>query len=91
MIESFKLLRNLGQFENGVQAGPIPLGRLTLFHAENGRGKTTLATVLRAIANSDADLLLQRRRVNSIDKPSCCYPNQIPVRHRTFHRRQMER
>ena len=78
MIESFKLLRNLGQFENGVQAGPIPLGRLTLCHAGNGRGKTTLATVLRSLANNDPELLHQRRRVNSVDKPQVVIQTNSP-------------
>ena len=78
MIKRFKLLRNLGQFENGVQASPIPLGRLTLCHAGNGRGKTTLATVLRSFTNSDPDLLLQRRRVNSVDKPQVVIQTKSP-------------
>jgi wobble nucleotide-excising tRNase len=41
--ERFSLLRNIGQF-NSVNAGAqIPLSKLTLIYAENGRGKTTLA------------------------------------------------
>lgn len=83
MIESFKLLRNLGQFENGVQAGPIPLWRLNLIRAENGRGKTTLANVLRALANGDPDLLFQRRRVNSTDNPRVVIQTKSP--HGTVH------
>lgn len=83
MIKSFKLLRDLGQFENGVLGGPITLDRLTLCHARNGRGKTTLATVLRSLANSDPDQLLERRRVNSVNKPQVVI--QTKSTHGTVH------
>lgn len=43
MIERIQLIRNIGQFDSVASGGQIPFKKLTLFYAENGRGKTTLA------------------------------------------------
>jgi hypothetical protein len=50
MIKKLQLLRNIGQFDSVSSGGNVPLSRLSLVSAENGRGKTTLAAILRSLA-----------------------------------------
>jgi wobble nucleotide-excising tRNase len=45
--ERISLLRNVGQFDSVNAGAQIPLSRFSLIYAENGRGKTTLAAILR--------------------------------------------
>lgn len=67
--ERFSLLRNIGQF-NSVNAGAqIPLSKLTLIYAENGRGKTTLAAILRSLKSGEPQLVDERRRLGSQHPP----------------------
>lgn len=63
MVERIQLLRNIGQFDNVDAGAQIPLTKLTLVYAENGRGKTTLAAVLRSLASGDPILLSERHRL----------------------------
>ena len=69
MIKRFKLLRNIGSFLSDNSAGSIDLKRLVLIHAENGRGKTTLAAILRSLATDNPDLIFERRRLGSDQPP----------------------
>lgn len=41
MIEKIALLRNVGLFDSVDAGAQLPFSKLTLVHAENGRGKTT--------------------------------------------------
>ena len=68
MINSVQLLRNIGQFHS-VDAARLPLARLTLVYAENGRGKTTLAAVLRSLASGDPLPITERRRLAAAHPP----------------------
>lgn len=67
MLENFQLLRNLGQFDSA--SCNQSLTKLTLIHAENGRGKTTLAAVLRSMASGDSGMLAERKRLGSNNGP----------------------
>ncbi len=67
-VDRFQLLRNTGQFDS-VNAGQLPLTKLTLIYAENGRGKTTLATILRSLSTGDARLISERHRLGSVHPP----------------------
>jgi len=66
MIERIQLLRNIGQFDNVT---PPPFTHFTLIYGENGRGKTTLATVLRSLATDDQALITERHRLGSQHSP----------------------
>lgn len=69
MFERISLLRNIGQF-NSVNAGAqIPLTPLSLIYAENGRGKTTLASVLRSLSSGDGRLVNERQRLGAAHPP----------------------
>ena len=63
MINHLQLIRNVGRFDSVTTAANIALGRLTLIYAENGRGKTTLAAILRSLATGDAIPIVERRRL----------------------------
>ena len=63
MVKSIQLLRNIGLFDSVSAAANIPLARLTLVYAENGRGKTTLAAILRSLATGDPIPIAERRRL----------------------------
>lgn len=68
MINRFRLLRNIGQFDN-VTATAHVFQRLTLIYAENGRGKTTLSALLRSLALNRPDLILERHRLAAPHPP----------------------
>jgi wobble nucleotide-excising tRNase len=69
MIRRIRLLRNIGQFDSVDAAANITLGRLVLIYAENGRGKTTLAAVLRSLATGDPIPITERRRLGAAHPP----------------------
>ena len=63
MISKLRLLRNVGVFDSVEEGANIALARLTLVYAENGRGKTTLAAILRSLATGDPIQIAERRRL----------------------------
>lgn len=69
MIRRIRLLRNIGQFDSMDAAATIPLSRVTLIYAENGRGKTTLAAVLRSLGSGDPLPITERRRLAAVHPP----------------------
>ena len=69
MISRIQLLRNIGQFDSVSTGAAIPLARLTLVYSENGRGKTTLAAVLRSLATGDPLPIAERRRLAAQHPP----------------------
>jgi len=69
MIRRVRLLRNIGQFDSVDAGAQITLGRLVLIYAENGRGKTTLAAVLRSLASGDPIPITERRRLAAAHPP----------------------
>lgn len=68
-ISRLRLFRNVGQFDSVDAAGQLPLGRLTLVYAENGRGKTTLASTLRSLSTGDPLPIAERRRLSAQHPP----------------------
>ena len=69
MITRLQLLRNIGKFDSVDSAANITLAPLTLVYSENGRGKTTLAAILRSLATGDPDPILERRRLAAQNPP----------------------
>lgn len=69
MINQLQLIRNVGRFDSVNAAANIALGHLTLIYAENGRGKTTLAAILRSLATGDAIPIVERRRLAAQHPP----------------------
>lgn len=69
MINSLTLLRNIGRFDSVTNASNFPLAKLTLLYAENGRGKTTLAAVLRSLSTVNPIPIIERRRLAAQHPP----------------------
>jgi len=69
LLERFQLLRNIGQYDSVNAGAQIPLSKLTLIYGENGRGKTTLSSVLRSLGTGDAGLVLERHRLGAANPP----------------------
>lgn len=69
MISRIRLLRNVGQFDSVNAGANIALARLTLVYSENGRGKTTLAAIMRSLATGDPLPIAERRRLAALNPP----------------------
>ena len=69
MIGRFRVLKNIGIFPYVDAGKDLELRKLTLIYAENGRGKTTIASVLRSLALNDPTTILERKRLDSQDDP----------------------
>jgi wobble nucleotide-excising tRNase len=68
-FERLPLLRNIGQFDSVNAGAQLPLTKLSLIYGENGRGKTTLATILRSLNSGDPTLINERQRLGSQNTP----------------------
>ena len=69
MIESINLVRNIGKFDSVTAGSQIPLEKLTVVYAENGRGKTTLTTILQSLSTANPDPVMERQRLGSTHTP----------------------
>jgi len=69
VITRLQLLRNVGQFDNVATPATLDLKRLTLIYAENGRGKTTLAAILRSLGTGEALPINERKRLGAAQPP----------------------
>jgi wobble nucleotide-excising tRNase len=69
LLERIQLLRNIGQFDSVNAGAQLPFARLTLIYAENGRGKTTLASILRSLSSGASELVLERHRLGAANPP----------------------
>jgi wobble nucleotide-excising tRNase len=69
MLDRIQLLRNVGQFDSVNAGAQLPLSKLSLIYAENGRGKTTLAAILRSLSTGDPTSILERRRLSATNAP----------------------
>ena len=68
-IERIALLRNIGQFESVSAGAQLPLTKLSLIYAENGRGKTTIAAILRSLNTGEPELIDERQRLGAAQLP----------------------
>jgi wobble nucleotide-excising tRNase len=68
VLDRINLIRNIGQFDSVSDGTTLPLSKLTLIYAENGRGKTTLSAILRSLGNVDPVPITERKRL-SADQP----------------------
>ena len=69
MISYIKLLQNIGTFNSDSAAASLELKRLALVYADNARGKTTIAAVLRSLATNDPLPIVERHRFGSQHPP----------------------
>jgi wobble nucleotide-excising tRNase len=69
VINRLQLFRNVGQFDSVASAADLPLRHTNLIYAENGRGKTTLAAIMRSLATGDPLPIAERRRLAAEHPP----------------------
>lgn len=76
-LDRIQLLRNVGQFDSVNEGAQLPLSRLALIYAENGRGKTTVASILRSASTGDAELVTERHRLGAQHPPHLVLSPQV--------------
>ena len=69
VLERISLLRNIGPFHSVDAGNRISLTKLSLIYAENGRGKTTIAAILRSLSTGDVRLINDRQRLGAQHPP----------------------
>ena len=69
MIKKILTLKNIGLFRHGCPNGAVDFDQTTAIYADNARGKSTFATVLRACHMLDATRLTARRTIDVTDTP----------------------
>lgn len=60
MVRSIILLQNVGRFDNVNAGAQIAFSKLTVIYAENARGKSTLAAILRSLESVPELMTLAR-------------------------------
>ncbi len=69
MISKILKLQNVGLLQDATQGGAVTLAQVTAIYAENGRGKSTLTSVLRACQLGDAGRLNARKTIDAANGP----------------------
>lgn len=69
MLELFKIIRNVGQFHAASPSAATALTPFSLIYGENGRGKTTVAAILRSLAYNKPKIILDRKRLGAQESP----------------------
>jgi wobble nucleotide-excising tRNase len=70
MIKKIISIKRTGKFADYSCKGDVSLKRLTLIYAENARGKTTLAAILRSLSDGQPDPITERCTLGQADQPS---------------------
>jgi len=70
MIEKIIKIQNVGKFADYSSRGDTTLRRLTLIHADNGQGKTTLSAILRSLRTGEGKYIQERCTLGQNGKPS---------------------
>ena len=69
MLTLINLVRNVGRFDSVSAGSEIPLQKFTVLYGENGRGKTTISSILKSLATNDPRLVEERHRLGAQDPP----------------------
>lgn len=69
MIEQIRLLKSIGQFDYISGSTQTSLTPFSLIYGENGRGKTTLASVFRSLAINEPSIVSERHRLGATQPP----------------------
>jgi wobble nucleotide-excising tRNase len=69
MISKILKLQNVGLLQDATHGGAVALAQVTAIYADNGRGKSTLAAVLRACQLGDAGRLNARKTIDAANAP----------------------
>jgi wobble nucleotide-excising tRNase len=69
MIRKLVCIKNVGRFRSYNAVGDVEFRRLTIVFGENGRGKTTLASILRSLQSGNSAYVAERQTLNVTDPP----------------------
>lgn len=70
MIDKIIKLRGVGLLHDATINGAIQLKKITAIYAENGQGKSTFASILRSLVESNVELLLARKTIRGTYEPT---------------------
>lgn len=70
MLKKIISIRNVGKFADYSCYGDVELRKLNIIYADNGRGKTTLATILRSLKLGAGSLIEGRCTLSTFGEPS---------------------
>ncbi len=68
MITRIESIKSVGLF-NDANGRPFTFRKATMFYAENGRGKSTLASVLRSLSTGDSAAIIKRKTIDTQAQP----------------------
>jgi len=69
MLKKIISIKNVGKFADYQYQGDVELRKLNIIYADNGRGKTTLAAILRSLKLGDGSLIEGRRTLSTSGEP----------------------
>ena len=69
MLLAIKNITNVGRFVKFTSKPEVEFKRVNLIYAENGRGKTTIANILRSLATGETKHILERITVGKTESP----------------------
>jgi wobble nucleotide-excising tRNase len=69
VISKLLKLQNIGLLQDATRDGPVTLEQVTAVYADNGRGKSTFAAILRACQLGDAGRLNARKTIDGTNAP----------------------
>ncbi len=68
MLRKITCIKNIGLFYDATHSSH-DFAKVTLIYAENGRGKSTLASIFRSCATNDANVIRRRQTLGCINLP----------------------
>jgi wobble nucleotide-excising tRNase len=69
-IKQVKHIGSVGRFRSCAAEGDVTFKRYTLIFGENGRGKTTLCSILRSLEMNNPDIIMGRKTLGSGSEPN---------------------
>jgi len=69
MLERIEEIKGIGLFHN-INGKPYKFQKATIIYADNGRGKSTLASIFRSLSEGDAKPILDRKTIDGMHPPS---------------------
>src|SRR5688500_16121287 len=69
MLSKVLGIRNVGNFRHCTSSGDTTLRKLNLMHGDNGRGKSTLCSILRSLRSNDPKVIQERKTLNGDGDP----------------------
>src|SRR4051812_36935887 len=69
MLQKFVKISRVGKFSDYSASGDMQLRRANLIFGENGRGKSTLAAIMRSLQTGEGNHILERVTLNRVGTP----------------------